>query len=302
MVAVFTGNGLGLFDSSLSKLGAANGGAAGLGRGQDRQFINVANGNLVLQGRDEFLNFRGLPISMVRTYNSFGQVSDTGNDGWVTGFERRVELVGTLGASDSKVRLQMGDGQSVEFLYDADSQTYQTTAGSGAKDTIAWDASAKTWTYTEGSTRQQEVYADHADGQLRGRLLKIVSSTTDAAAPAEFDLVYDSAGHVTEVRSANGTQTGDAMLFAYDAQGRLTGLSTRESGVVLTQAAYEYDALGRLTAVVADLTPGDATDNTWDATNLASNDGLRFRTEYTYAGDSLRIASVRQSDGFLVSY
>ncbi|WP_267125761.1 DUF6531 domain-containing protein, partial [Xanthomonas sacchari] len=302
MVAVFTGNGLGLFDSSLSKLGAANGGAAGLGRGQDRQFINVANGNLVLQGRDEFLNFRGLPISMVRTYNSFGQVSDTGNDGWVTGFERRVELVGTLGASDSKVRLQMGDGQSIEFLYDADSQTYQTTAGSGAKDTIAWDASAKTWTYTEGSTRQQEVYADHADGQLRGRLLKIVSSTTDAAAPAEFDLVYDSAGHVTEVRAANGSQTGDAMLFAYDAQGRLTGLSTRESGVVLTQAAYEYDALGRLTAVVTDLTPGDATDNTWDATNLASNDGLRFRTEYTYAGDSLRIASVRQSDGFLVSY
>ncbi|WP_295946573.1 DUF6531 domain-containing protein [uncultured Xanthomonas sp.] len=302
MVAVFTGNGLGLFDSSLSKLGAANGGAAGLGRGQDRQFINVANGNLVLQGRDEFLNFRGLPISMVRTYNSFGQVSDTGNDGWVTGFERRVELVGTLGASDSKVRLQMGDGQSVDFLYDADSQTYQTTAGSGAKDSIAWDASAKTWTYTEGSTRQQEVYADHADGQLRGRLLKIVSSTTDAAAPAEFDLVYDSAGHVTEVRAANGTQTGDAMLFAYDAQGRLTGLSTRESGVVLTQAAYEYDALGRLTAVVTDLTPGDATDNTWDATNLASNDGLRFRTEYTYAGDSLRIASVRQSDGFLVSY
>ncbi|WP_053069728.1 DUF6531 domain-containing protein [Xanthomonas sp. NCPPB 1128] len=302
MVAVFTGNGLGLFDSSLSKLGSANGGAAGLGRGQDRQFINVANGNLVLQGRDEFLNFRGLPISMVRTYNSFGQVSDTGNDGWVTGFERRVELVGTLGASDSKVRLQMGDGQSVEFLYDANSQTYQTTAGSGAKDSIAWDASAKTWTYTEGSTRQQEVYADHADSQLRGRLLKIVSTTTDAAAPAEFDLVYDSAGHVTEVRAANGSQAGDAMLFAYDAQGRLTGLSTRESGVVLTQAMYEYDALGRLTAVVTDLTPGDATDNTWDETTLANNDGLRFRTEYTYAGDSLRIASVRQSDGFLVSY
>ncbi|WP_369914779.1 DUF6531 domain-containing protein [Xanthomonas sp. NCPPB 3005] len=302
MVAVFTGNGLGLFDSSLSKLGAANGGAAGLGRGQDRQFINVANGNLVLQGRDEFLNFRGLPISMVRTYNSFGQLSDTGSDGWVTGFERRVELVGTLGASDSKVRLQMGDGQSVEFLYDADSQSYQTTAGSGAKDNIVWDAGAKTWTYTEGSTRQQEVYADHADGALRGRLLKIVSTTTDAATPAAFDVVYDSAGRVIKVRAANGSQAGDAMLFAYDAQGRLTGLSTRENGVELTQAAYEYDALGRLTAVVTDLTPGNAADNAWDAVNLASNDGLRFRTEYSYAGDTLRIASVRQSDGFLVSY
>ena len=45
MSAVFTGNGLGLFNTSLSQLGY--GGGAGVGQGRDAQYVNVATGNLV---------------------------------------------------------------------------------------------------------------------------------------------------------------------------------------------------------------------------------------------------------------
>ena len=76
MSAVFTGNGLGLFNTSLTQLGGGLGGSAGLGQGAERQGINVATGNLLLQGQDEYLTFRGLGVGLNRTYNSQGLVSE----------------------------------------------------------------------------------------------------------------------------------------------------------------------------------------------------------------------------------
>ncbi|MGG6463274.1 hypothetical protein, partial [Solilutibacter silvestris] len=67
MVAVFTGNGLGLFRSSLGQLGMTLGGKAGLGQSRESQYVNVANGNLVLQGADEQLTWQGLNVGMLRT-------------------------------------------------------------------------------------------------------------------------------------------------------------------------------------------------------------------------------------------
>ncbi|WDM67618.1 LysM peptidoglycan-binding domain-containing protein [Xanthomonas cucurbitae] len=302
MVAVFTGNGLGLFDSSLATLGATTGGAASLGQGRDRQYVNVAQGNLVLQAADEHLNFRGLSVGLNRTYNSLGQLSDVGADGWLTGFERKVGLVDTLNAAGSRVRLQQGDGTTTEFQYDTATRRYVSTAGTGAHDTLAWDAGSRTWTLTEGSTRRQELFADHADASLQGRLLRIQSGQSDANGPARFDVLYDAAGRVVEVRAGTGDSVADGLLFAYDSAGRLVGLSTRENGLVLTQVQYAYDARGRLQAVVTDLTPQVASDNTWDASVPGNNDGLRFRTEYAYVGDGLQVASVRQSDGYVASY
>ena len=132
MSAVFTGNGLGLFNSSLTQLGGALGRDAGIGQGAERQYVNVSTGNLLLQAQDEFLGFRGLGIGMTRAYNSLGQVSEVGADGWVTGFERRVVLFsGTLNASGSVMRRFTGDGSYQDFTY-ASTNTYQSTAGDGA--------------------------------------------------------------------------------------------------------------------------------------------------------------------------
>lgn len=65
MSAVFTGNGLGLFNTSLNQLGGGLGGQARVGQGGEQQFVNLATGNLVWQGQDEHLTFRGLDVPPV---------------------------------------------------------------------------------------------------------------------------------------------------------------------------------------------------------------------------------------------
>ena len=136
MSAVFTGNGLGLINSSLTQLGGGiPDGSAGAGPGADRQYVNLANGNLLLQRQDEFLTFRGLGVGLNRTYNSLGQASDVGTDGWVTGFERHVALLsGTFNASGSVMRRYTGDGGFQDFTY-VGANTSQATTGDGAHDT-----------------------------------------------------------------------------------------------------------------------------------------------------------------------
>ena len=70
MVAVITGNGLGIGNSSLTQIGQGPGGSAGLGQDPLNQYVNAANGNLILQTVDEGLLFDGLLLNMLRTYNS----------------------------------------------------------------------------------------------------------------------------------------------------------------------------------------------------------------------------------------
>lgn len=116
MSAVFTGNGLGLFNTSLSQLGYGLGGGAGVGQGRDSQYVNAATGNLVWQSSDEHLVFRGLGVNLTRTYNSLGLLSEVGADGWVTGFERRVALQGgVFNAAGSVMRRYSGDGSYQDF-------------------------------------------------------------------------------------------------------------------------------------------------------------------------------------------
>jgi YD repeat-containing protein len=307
MAAVISGNGLGLFNSSLqSNLGL--GGDARLGvQGNDRHYVNVANGNLVLHSQDEQLLFRGMSLGQFRTYNSQGLSTQTGSDGWITGFERRVELLsGTVGAVGSVMRLHTGDGAYQDFTH-AGGSTYQSTDGSGAHDTLNYAAGTKTWTYVEGSSRREETYADHANATLKGRLTRIRDLIGDAASPTSWDVLYDGPGRITQIRSKDTSAgaTPDALVFSYDAAGRLATLSTRENGVVIGQVSYGYDSVGRLSSVLVDLTPqdGDGDSDTWDSANAAANDGRLYRTVYTYAdATSLKISQVRQGDGSIVGY
>ena len=76
MVAVISGNGLGLLNGSLSQIGQAPGsGSATIGQGKQASYVNAATGNLVLQSADSGLIFDGLAISQLRTYNSQGVLS-----------------------------------------------------------------------------------------------------------------------------------------------------------------------------------------------------------------------------------
>lgn len=294
MVAVFTGNGLGLFNASLTGAGA---GSARNGQGTDRQYVNVANGNLVFQSQDEQLLFRGMSIGNVRTYNSQGTLAQVGADGWMTGFERRVELLqGTFNQAGSIMRRHTGDGGYQDFVYVAPN-TYRATSGDGAHDTLTWAADSTRWTYVEGSTRITETYAAHDDAQQRGRLLTL----TDGRANAVTWMVdYDSQGRITAVRDADSLA---ALRYTYDASGRLQQVEVHgeAEGQVTGRVSYTYDTLGRLASSLVDLTPGNAADRAeWN--EAGGNDGLLYRTSYAYDGDSLRISMVRQSDGTLLSF
>jgi YD repeat-containing protein len=306
MVDVFTGTGLGLFNSSLTQLGGVSGGSGGVGQSGERQYVNLATGNLVLQDIDESILTRGLPIGFVRTYNSRGLVTESGRqvqvgqDGWLNVFERRVSgLTGTVNTAGSTVKRTLGDGSEVVFAWDASRSAYVSTVGEGAHDTITWNASNSRWTWTEGATRDQEVY--DASGSNGGRLLTILN----AKSGAQYDVSYTAAGPTGLVSTVySSLTTGDGLSFTYTS-GRLTRVSTREGGTIVGQADYAYDNLDRLISVTTDLTPQITTDNAWSGT-ASSNDGRLFRTTYAYESltdaNNLRIASVTHSDGTLVSY
>jgi YD repeat-containing protein len=279
MVAVVSGNGLGLLNGSLSQLGLVSGAAAGLGQSRDRQYVNTANGNLVIQGADASLVFNGISLSDLRTYNSEGTGSD---QGWLWGFSRKVYgLTGTVNTAGSTISREADDGSTLTYAYDTASATYRSTNEAGAKDTLTWSASTSKWTWTEGESRRQETY--NSTGAL--------TNVSDPVTGGSYTLAYAN-GHLSTVTATDG----DVLTFGYDAQGRLTSLSTTEippgSSTAVTRVAvsYGYDSMGRLSTVSTSL----ASDS------QSSTDS--FTSTYQYDGTSMRVARVTQSDGAVVAY
>jgi len=105
MVAIVSGNSLGLSLSSLAVLGQRGlSGSAGQGRSGEQAYINAATGNLVLQNRDEFIQGRGPDILSLRTYNSQGLLDDPNANRWNVGaFGQKVTLMGTVASVDSSL-------------------------------------------------------------------------------------------------------------------------------------------------------------------------------------------------------
>jgi YD repeat-containing protein len=284
MVAVISGNGLGLGNTSLAQIGSLPGsGAATVGQGGGASYVNLASGNLVLQSADAGLTMDGSPLSLVRTYNSLGQSSSSGaapDAGWWSALRRNVTLTGTLDSVGSTVVRQADDGSSVTYVYDSASGHYLSTGQNGAQDTLAWDAGTSSWQLTDGATQSTETY------DASGRLVALHSATTGAA----YTLSYDAQGRLAQI--SDGT---DSLTLAYDGNGRLSSLSMTNvppgatGAVTRTLVTYGYDTQGRLTSVGTSL----ASDGTTSAAT--------YVTSYTYnaAGD---IATVTQGDGTTTSY
>ena len=74
--------------------------------------------------------------------------------------------------------LWAGDGQKLVFKFDGlvnGQYQYSSTAGDGAHDLLRWNATAKSWTWIDGSTRQEQMFADHASATLKGRHARLVA-------------------------------------------------------------------------------------------------------------------------------
>ncbi|OHX13374.1 hypothetical protein BI347_07510 [Chromobacterium sphagni] len=248
-------------------------GGAQLGRGGERVFVNAGNGNLVLQHRDEFLAANGLPLNLLRTYNSQGQSGDSGN--WRLGYSRQIRgLSGAANAAGSTVHRIAEDGSDTLYAFDAGSGRYLSQHSAGVDDSLAFDG--QRWTWTAGDSGQQESY------DANGRLLQ--ARDRDGLA---IDLGYNGAGQLVSLNSASG----ETLFIDYDAAGNLSQLRTvYQDGPnrrTLTRTRYGYDSANRLISVSTDLTP---TDN-----SIA--DGQAYTTRYRYDGASQRLASIQQDDG-----
>jgi YD repeat-containing protein len=280
MVAIVSGNSLGLSLTSLATLGE-NGSnqLPGSGRSGEQAFVNVSNGNLVLQDRDDYLVSTGLDAEVLRTYNSQGGMVGGVQDSWAVGVARqRVALTsGALQSAGSILTRTDRDGAEATYLWDAAASRYRSSAGAGAYDEITWDSAKSHFVWTDGDTSLVERY------EQSGRLV----SSTDADGHT-MAYAYNANGSLARMTGASGEVTA----FDY-VEGKLSQIrKVLADGSTSTLVRYSYDLQGRLSAVIVDISP---TDN-------AIADGDTYGTTYGYVGNSLRIATVTQTDGSRLSF
>ena len=166
MVAIVSGNSLGLSTSSLSTL-AQRGifGNAAQGRTGEQTFVNIATGNLVLSDSDDRLMAHGGGFEAVRTYNSQGLLNDDNGDNWSAGvYRQQLTLSGTVNTAGSTVTRIARDGAVSVYEWSAAASAYVSKDGAGAYDQIKAQGSDFVW--TDGASQAQETY-DAATGQLR---------------------------------------------------------------------------------------------------------------------------------------
>ncbi|WUR12420.1 DUF4214 domain-containing protein [[Empedobacter] haloabium] len=280
MVAIVGGNGLGVQNSSAGTLGSAGlFGNSTHGATKEAVYVNAANGNLVINDRDEWLVSLGVDVALTRTYNSQGNLSTGAGSNWMTGPAKRIEsLTGTLNKAGSTVTRIDSDGSSQLYTYDAAAKVYRSTDGDGAHDTLLGDATGWTWL---GDRRDRNGVYERYD--LAGRIIATGEKQQDS-----IKYTYNGAGQLETVTD----QTGDVSRYEY-ANGNLVKIRTKPAnGQEEVRTYYEYDAQNRLAAVVIDMSPQDG--------SIA--DGQVYRTSYQYWDTSSRLKQVRQSDNTTLNF
>lgn len=279
MVAIVTGNGLGLERSSAWVLGSRGQlGQADLGRADENVYVNAANGNLVIRDRDEMLIGVGLDSPVERTYNSQGAFTDDNGDNWRAGAARQVkDLIGPVNTGGSAVTRVDWDGSEVLYVWSGSRNAYVSKEGAGAYDTLTFGQGK--WTWTDGDTRMEETY-DPANG---GRITQSKDADGNALT---FD--YGANGLVSKVTTASGEWT----IYGYSGN-QLTSAETHyrlsDGGAnrTRTRIYYGYDTQGRLSTVTVDLSQSDG----------STADGNTYVTSYSYVGSSKRVSEINQDDG-----
>src|SRR3954466_3086410 len=143
MVAVVTGNGIGLLDTSINTIGAAGVlGQSSLGQGNTRATINVVNGNLILQAQDATLAGCGTDLGATRTYNSLAAPGDAPMDGWRWCYDQSIRFQGP-GApahpvAGAEVVRTNGDGCAPTFAWDAGRGVFVSAESGGVPDELRY--------------------------------------------------------------------------------------------------------------------------------------------------------------------
>jgi len=280
MVAIVSGNSLGLNLTSLATLGQRGSiGGSAQGRSGEAVYVNVATGNLVLQDRDDYLASRGLDAVALRTYNSQGLFTDDNGDNWSTGvFAQQLKLSGVRNTAGSTLTRTDRDGAQAVYTYDTASGRYIGSDGAGAFDSVVYDGDASVYVWTDGDTGLQERY----ESASAGRLL----NCTDTAGNV---LTY---GYTGDLLTLVTDASGDKLYFDYTGNNLTQVRSETAAGATSIRTRYHYDANNRLQQVVTDLSPEDS----------SVTDGDTYVTTYTYDGASKRVQTLTQTDGTSLTF
>ena len=160
MATIIGGNGTGTLDSSLYLLNRNDTTGAGTAGHGEQVYINVSNGNLVLDHLDQFLPSETNNFLTLRTYNSQGQFGASDGEGWnLTEFSQLSVI------TPGQIVVLNGDGSQFTFNYDPESRVYRSVDGAGAYETISFNS--RNGTYSLVQSNQTVVTYDFS-----GRLLQ----------------------------------------------------------------------------------------------------------------------------------
>ncbi|MFI2813213.1 DUF6531 domain-containing protein, partial [Microbulbifer sp. JSM ZJ756] len=134
-VTLVGGNELGLLDSSYALLNDNKRTANNQVGGDEKLYVNVSNGNLLIQHQDAYLPSMGDDFNLVRTYNARGAASDAhGHEDARWYFSTGIRLDVKQGGQYLEVRY--GDGSLYDYYWDEARQLYVSVDGAGAYETI----------------------------------------------------------------------------------------------------------------------------------------------------------------------
>ncbi|NRR31443.1 DUF4214 domain-containing protein [Oxalobacteraceae bacterium] len=307
MVAIVSGNSLGLLNGSAGVLGQQGVfGNAVHGNGKEAAYVNVFNGNLSLQDQDDFLASRGVNVALTRTYNSRAQFTD-GLGNWKNGLSKKVTLVGAINDVNSVLKRIDSDGSESEFKY-SKLNTYVSTDGAGGYQTITYNASnPASWTW-EGDRTD---IATNGTFETYNAATGLIANSGDQFG-IRLTYLYNPAGRLIQLTdatgatgvagAATGNTVNDQINFTYDSYGNLTQMNSTlaANGGTFTRTRYSYyisadnilNPDNRLKSVTVDLTPADG----------VIADGKQYTTDYEYDGASDRISKVIQPDGTVLEF
>ena len=232
MANIIGGNGTGTLDSSLYLLNRNDTTGAGTAGHGEQVYINVANGNLVIDHLDQFLPSETNGFLSLRTYNSRGGIDTAAGDGWMLNEFSHLSVI-TAG----EIVVLNGDGSQFTFKFDSSSGLYKSVDGAGAYETISFNARTGTYSLTQSN---QTVLTYDLGGRLRQSrdtngntidydydLFSRLSAISDDSGH-RLSFIYE-LGNLTRIQDESGTvfaryeYFGDELVSATDRAGETTG-------------------------------------------------------------------------------
>jgi YD repeat-containing protein len=228
MPTLIGGNDTGLLNTSLLLLNRDDRTHNNVHGHNEQTFVNVSNGNLVIQHTDAYLPSQGEDSLLVRTYNSRGVASDVmqGN-GKRWSFSPFIHLEERSDNDEIYYEIRKGDGSLFLYRLNAATGLWESTDGAGAFETLEVLGKAKPGEAAFRLTRSDQTVVEF---DKFGRIIRSVDTNGNEMAyvyqSAHLIQVIDDTGHVLNyhfeiVLGENGEENTNLVRISDEAEGTL---------------------------------------------------------------------------------